>query len=168
MSIVAVSSTITRVANASGATAGTLIGQSQTAASVVPFKFGFPYPGVKIYNVGVSKGSSSATKFTVHLFNSNPTVFSGDSTSISFASAGYLTSYPVDLSTVTQFSSGAGITALGASSAAGGANPLAVTTEMGSGGCFLYALLAANSTYTPSSGETYTVTIYGEYPAIGR
>lgn len=168
MSFCAVSSTITRPNNGSAATAGILVANSATAASVTPFKFGFPYPGIKIYNVGVSKGSSSATKFTVHLFNSSPTIFSGDSTSISVASAGYLTSYPVDLSTVTQFSSGAGVSALGASSAAGSANPLLVTTEMGSGGCFIYGLLAANSSYTPSASESYTVTIYAEYPALGR
>ena len=144
----------TRPADTTAYTSGDLVANSTTAASVVPLKFTVN-TGTRIQRAGIvlSDATNTNASFRLHLYSSSPTCATnhGDNASWSTTASGYIGSIDVDCTTraFTDFVTGVG------NSISGG-----VPLEVGSG--VIYGLLEARAAYTPTSAETFTVTLYGE------
>jgi hypothetical protein len=147
----------TRPANTTQYSANDLVANNATAASVVPMSFGINrlgragiIRGVRLYK---SDKTATSASFKVHLFTADPgTPTNGDNGAFGVASAeNYLDAVSVDLS-----SSGlaGGTTGIMKRSAA-----TAIPFEAPALNNKLYGLLEAIGTYTPASGETFTVTL---------
>jgi hypothetical protein len=85
----------------------------------------------------------------VHLYSSSPTCANGDNAAFSTTTSGWLGS--IDTPTMTAFSDGAA--AVGAATAG---SEFLVRLASGS---TVYALIQALGTYTPTNGETFTLTL---------
>lgn len=164
---VRLSSNFTRPANTTAYTAGDLVANSTTAGSVTPLSFAnaarVAGDCFRVERVRLLASSTSLTtaSFIVHFFESSPTVSVGDNAAFDSAgalsttgSAVYCGNVPVTLTTA------------GSDGAAGIGTPgvgVGITMAPQSG-TTVYALIEANSAYTPTSGETFTVIVEGYRP----
>lgn len=155
--IITPSYSFTRPANTTQYTAADLVANHATAASVVPMSWGITTIGrsgiIRAVQLYKSANTSTAASFRVHLFTANPgTPTNGDNGAFGVASAAmYLDAVAVDLSSGGLAGGTTGIMKRSAATAIGFCFP-AVNNK-------LYGLVEALGTYTPASGETFTVTL---------
>lgn len=161
---VRLSSSFTRPANTTAYAAGRLVANSTTAGSVTPLSFASASRVAgdcfRIERVRLMTSSTSLTtaSFIVHFFESSPTVSVGDGAA--FDSSGtlsttgalvYAGNVPITLTTAgSDGAVGIGVPGVG--------NGITMAPQSGT---TVYALIEANSAYTPTSGETITVIIEG-------
>lgn len=155
-----ISSNFTRPSDTTQYTAGDLVANSTTAASVTPLSWAttgsrpFYIPRVRLQKSATSVTSAS---FRLHLFDSAPTV----------ATTGDNGAIPTDVTAVTKWLGSFSGTMV-ASFADGAAVDLLPTPSfltrnyIGDPGT-LYGLLEATATYTPASAEVFTATVYFEF-----
>lgn len=153
--IITPTDSFTRPANTTQYAANDLVANSTTAGSVVPLSF--PTNQIRlqgiIRRVRLYKSAASATaaSFIVHLFTASPTVTNGDNGAFAVSTAAnYLDEVAVDMSS----SGSPGTAYLFKASAA-----TAIGFRLYPYGSLIYALIEANGTYTPASGETFQVTL---------
>lgn len=149
----------TRPADTTAYAAGDLVANSTTAGSVVPLTLrGFgqnDQDGIMIRKVRLWKTGTSTTNasFRVHLFRSSPTVANGDNGA--FSSSGvssYVESFDVTIAQAfTDGASGFGVPSVGSEAAERIVQNNSQT---------LYALIEARAAYTPSSGETFSLSVH--------
>lgn len=161
---VRLSSSFNRPANTTAYAAGRLVANSTTAGSVTPLSFAnasrVAGDCFRIERVRLTVSSTSLTtaSFIIHFFESSPTVSVGDNAA--FDSSGTLSttgaatwsgSVPVTLTMAgSDGATGIGVPGVGVG-----------ITMAPQSGTTVYALIEANSAYTPTSGETITVIIEG-------
>jgi hypothetical protein len=161
---VRLSSSFTRPANTTQYAAGDLVANNTTAGSVAPLSFANAARSAgdsfRIERVRLTASSNSLTtpSFIVHFFESSPTVSVGDNavfnTTGTLATTGSATYCGKVLVTLTM---------AGSDGAVGIGTPdtgIGITMAPQSG-TTVYALIEANSTYTPTSGETIGVIVEG-------
>lgn len=160
---VRLSANFTRPANTTAYAAGKLVANSTTAGSVTPLAFTSATraagDAIRIERVRILTSSNSLTtaSFIVHFFEASPTVSVGDGTAFDSSgtlsttgSANYVGPVPVTLTMAgSDGANGVGTPAVGT-----GITLQPSTTTF-------YALIEANSAYTPTSGETITVVVEG-------
>lgn len=155
--VVEVSTTVTRPADTTQYAVGDLVANSTTAGSVTALTFAnvaradqtgcrsFYIRKVRLFKSGTSTTSAS---FRLHLYKSSPLApANGDNGAFSTARNGYMGGF--DITVDRAFTDGA----------QGNGVPI-VGSEVGgqlSSGTTIYGLLEARDTYTPSSGETFTI-----------
>jgi len=148
------SASFTRPANTTQYTAGDLVANNATAGSVTPMELSVAREAagsVFIKRVLLRSTGTAVTDgdFIVHFFTQSPTVANGDNAAFSCnKSAYYLGSASVVYDQVFT----------------DGVNGATTTTFTGidvklDGGRSVYALIEANDTYTPASGEVFTLTV---------
>lgn len=155
--IVTPGATFTRPSNTTPYASGQLVGNSVTAASVTPLSFTaarFATGGFRINAAIIAKSSvgTSGATFRVHLFDSAPTIASGDGAAFSTTGAGNGSSPTwlgsVDVTITQVFTDGAmGRAAIG---------PPSNFIKKGTGQTIV-ALIEARGAYTPTSAEVFTV-----------
>lgn len=155
MIIVAPQSSFTRPANTTQYADGDLVANSATAGSVTPLKFsmnGLGRSGI-VRRARISKTTNVATAatFSLHLFDSEPTVGNGDNGALAVATNldSWLGKIAVDMSSGAEAGASAVITQVSAAVAIGVSKPVA--------GGVIYGLIEAGGTYTPGSAEVFTV-----------
>lgn len=154
MQLVTTNAGFTRPADTTAYAANDLIANSTTAGSVVPMTFVIPYAGaLELYRVGVSCSNAVATnaKFNVNLYTSIPTCANGDNGALSTTSSGWIGSVAVDASGMT-------FTDSNTNWSAAFTQPLILFGTNRT----IYGLLQATAAYTPTSAETFTVTLMGK------
>ena len=150
--------TFTRPADTTQYTSGDIVANSTTAASITPLSWSIEgmqgasgiIRGVRVYK---SNKTVTAGSFRVHLFTADPGVpTNGDNGAFGIADASnFLDTVAVDLSS----SSMAGGTTGAKKRSAAVAIPFTFpTTAMK-----LYGLIDVQGTYTPTSAETFTITL---------
>lgn len=154
----------TRPANTTQYAAGDLVANSATAASVTPMTFticetaGF---GV-IRDAQMYKSTDAVTTatFRLHLFKNDPTataLSNGDNGAIQVNTdeTGYVGSIDFDMTDID--------VAVGGNTATGVPfDSREIYFKLPAGSNALYGLLAATGTYTPASGEVFTVELIAE------
>lgn len=152
---VIVSNTITRPANTTQYTAGDIIANSATAASVTPFTFADvcrESQVTRIERIRILKSGTSVTNanFRVHFYSGDPGVPSnGDNGAFLTSVAKWIGSADVTCDRAgTDGAIGTGLSLTN--------TPM--TVKVGTNH-ILYALLEARGAYTPASGETFTIKI---------
>lgn len=155
MIIAAPQDSFSRPADITAYADGDLVANSTTAGSVTPLKFsmnGLGRSGI-VRRARISKTSNTATAatFSLHLFDSEPTVANGDNSAFSVATNldSWLGKIAVDMSSAAEAGASTVITQVSAAVAIGVSKPI-------SGG-IIYGLVEAGGAYTPTSGETFTV-----------
>jgi hypothetical protein len=150
------SDSFTRPANTTTYASGELVANSATAGSVVPLSYPtVTTPGgiARIDAVRIRKSGTTTTNalFRVHLYNTIPTVASGDNAAFSTSGSGtYIGAY--DVSVDRAFTDGACGRGVALSTA-----PIEFITNNGT----LYAAVEARGAYTPASGEVFEIIIEG-------
>lgn len=148
--------TFTRPANTTAYTAGDLVANDTTAASVAPLEWGVSnvrgrgvIRGAKIHKSTVT---ATAASFIVHIFSASPgTPTNGDNGALAVASAAnYLGEIAVDMSS----GGSPGTAYLFKASAA-----QAIHFALYQTGANLYGLLEAAGAYAPGSSEVFKVTL---------
>jgi hypothetical protein len=153
-----VSDSFARPADTTQYASGDLVADSTTAGSVTALTFGGGDSGL-IRRVLLTKDDDDTTSalFRLHLFSSDPTTTApanGDNGAISLntAIADYIGSFDFDMSSSPDIYNSAGNLAVGV--------PLkGQEAFIPAGTNTIYGLLEARGTYTPASGETFTVRI---------
>lgn len=164
---VCLQASFTRPADTTAYTAGDLVANNVTAGSVVPLTFtnAVRTAGdcVRIERVRVQKSGTSLTNatFRVHLFEASPTPTVGDNGA--YNSSGVLSTnnvlnmagtFPVTVMwSGSDGASGVGLPATGSG-----------VTASPTTGTSLFAFLEVTGAYTPTSGETFYVTLEGYRP----
>lgn len=157
MAIITPQYSFTRPANTTQYAANELVANSATAGSVVPMKFsikGLGRTGIiraaRLYKSGTGV---TAASFNINLFTADPGApTNGDNGAFAVSSAvSYLEKIAVDLSS--------GAVAGGTTGAAKRSAATAIYVAFPDMNSFLYGLLEVTGTYTPASGETFTVTL---------
>lgn len=156
-SVKLLSNNFIRPADTTAYTSGDLIGNSTTAINVLPIALTAGRGGFRITSVRLEKTNATITNatFRVHFFSSSPTVANGDNGALSYNLADYIGF--VDLPTMTALTNGGNaVRQSGEASGfmagtAGGLYGYASST-------YIFALLEARASYTPTSGETFTLT----------
>jgi hypothetical protein len=155
MQVYNTSVSFTRPSDTTQYTIGDLVANSTTAGSVVPMVF--PLGNIsaqgqfRLTRVRLAKNTTGVTSstFRVHLYSASPTIASGDNAARSTTLSGWLGA--IDVPAMTAFSDGAA--AVGAAVAG---SEFLVRLAAGS---TVYCLLEALGTYTPASGEIFTLTL---------
>jgi hypothetical protein len=144
-----VSNSFSRPANTTGYADEDLIANNTSSGSVTAMYFGTP-PNAKISMAKLMKSSvtSTAAAFTLYLYDSQPTVTNGDNGAYTSIEANFIGSIAINCTSSTF------------SDDAGGVATLTVPIYP-NGAC--YGLLKAEASYTPASGETFTITLFGEH-----
>lgn len=153
MNLINTSATFTRPADTTAYANLDLVANSTTAGSVVPMTFSLPRnAGFKLYRASVSTSNATVTneKYNIHFFSSSPTCANGDNGALSTTASGWLGSIAVDGTTSPTFTD----TSVGWSTLT--TYPLLIVAKT------VYGLLQATAAYTPTSAETFTVTLTGE------
>lgn len=153
--IVISSYSFNKVSGTTAYDANDLIANHATAGSVVPMSFGLKgiggsgiIRGLRLFKSGTATTQAS---FKVHLFESAPTPANGDNGAFGIATAdGYLDGVAVDMT------SGAQAGTAGLYERIGG---LAIGFSIPTINSKLYGLLQAIGTYTPTSSETFKITL---------
>lgn len=156
MGIITPSSTFTRPTGTTQYTAGDLIANSTTAASVTPLEWAVGSIGSQgcIRGVKLYKSTATATlaSFMVHIFSASPgTPTNGDNGALAVASAvNYLGEVAVDMTSTGS----PGTAYLFKASAA-----TAIWFNLYTAGGSLYGLLEAVGGYTPADSEVFKVVL---------
>lgn len=146
-----------RPANTTQYADGDLVANNATAGSVVPLEFDVPIGNgkdIRIRSVRLAKSDTdlTAADFVVNFYASEPTSAAGDNAAYSTDTADFFGS--VAMSAMRSFSDGDVVI----DTFADAESP---TYHLPSSK--IYALIEADGTYTPASGETFTVTIVVEF-----
>ena len=153
-----VTDSFTRPADTTQYAANDLVANSATAGNVVPLQFSVARLGAGNGTIRaglVFKDDETLTDavFNVHLFSQSPSVANGDNGAFAPTTlANWLGFIPVDIAANGRASS--------TDSAGRGAPTVAINFDLWSiksAERRLYALLEAGDTYTPASGEAFTV-----------
>lgn len=139
------SSNFNRPANTTAYTANDLVANSTTAGSVTPLSFALSASAGLIRRVRVKKSDEATATPTIRVwfFESSPTVTNGDNGAFAATLTSSIGYADVD------------VTNAGSDDAVGWA-----TVDIPVVAATCYGLLQTLSGYTPTSGETYTVTIW--------
>lgn len=143
------SSSFARPADTTAYASGDLVANSTTAGSVTPLSFTVAATSgaaAMIRRARLSKTGTSTTNasFRLHLYSSSPTLANGDNGAWSTSEYdGYL-GY-IDIVADQAFTDGA--------------SGVSGVEEINTGTVTVYGLLEALAAYTPSSGETFAVTL---------
>lgn len=155
MQIYNTAASFTRPADALQYAVGDLVANSTTAGSVVPMSFLLGNTSAqgqfRLTRVRLSKNSVGVTAatFRIHFYSASPTIASGDNVARSTTLSGWLGA--IDVPAMTAFSDGAA--AVGAAVAG---SEFLIRLASGS---TVFCLLEALGTYTPVSGEIFTLTL---------
>lgn len=155
MNVIAPVSTFTRPADTTAYGAGDLIANSATAGSVTPLEWSMNGSGRSgiIRRVRIYKSSTTTTQasFQLHLFDSAPTVSNGDNGALAIATNldSWLGVVALDMTSGAEAGASAGLVDVSGALEIGVSKP-AMTRS-------IYGLLEAVGTYTPASGETFTI-----------
>lgn len=155
MHIIAPNDSFTRPANTTQYADGDLVANNATAGSVTPLKFSMHGLGragmIRRARIYKSATSATAATFSIHLFDSAPTVANGDNGAFSVSANidSWLGKIAVDMSSGSEAGASAGLTQVSAAVAIPISKPIA--------GGVIYGLIEVNGTYTPASAETFTV-----------
>ena len=143
-----VSNSFSRPANTTGYAAQDIVSNNTSSGSVVALSFGTPY-GAQIRSAKLMKSSVTATgtAFTLFLYDTQPTVTNGDNGAYTSIEANFIGSIAVNCTSSTFSDDASGMATVTV--------PIYPT-----GSC--YGLLRAEASYTPTSAETFTVTLFGE------
>lgn len=154
--VTASTASFTRPANTTTYAIADLVADDTTAGSVNPMVFTLPSSNFKLQRVSITKSNTTTTSatFRLHLYSSSPTVANGDNLSWSSTISNYLGDIDIDCSTRSFSNGGFGF---GIFSASDFPVYLAVDQTLK-----VYGLLEAKAAYSPTSNETFTVTLYGE------
>lgn len=151
------SATFTRPANTTAYSTGQLVANSTTAGSVVPMTFtlgnSFGQGQFRLTRIRLVKSGTGVTNatFRLHLYQvAAPTFANGDGGTWSGTGAANWIGN-VDVSSMLAFTDGAA----GTGSCPSGSEIFLKTSS----GKTVYGVLAALGSYTPTSGETFTVTL---------
>lgn len=150
------SANFTRPADAVAYSINDMVANSTTAASVVPMSFTVARINAGTFSIIRARlstthtGLSGSENFRLYLFQSSPTISSGDNAQMSVAgrAAGFIGAFEITMGQV--FNDGA----------KGAAGPVAGSQVIGAaagGSQVIYGVLQALNAYTPVSGETFTV-----------
>jgi hypothetical protein len=158
--------TFTRPADTTAYAAGDLVANNTTAGSVVPLAFASAVREegacLRIERVRLIASNTSLTNasFRVYIFRVSPTVSVGDNGALNASSV-------LALSDVKDLIGWADITLdrSGTASAVGRGVPSTGSgmTASPTTGTTLYGLIEATAAYTPTSGETFTVALEGQW-----
>lgn len=155
MIVITPNDSFSRPANTTAYADGDLVANSATAGSVVPLKFslnGIARSGM-IRRVRLHKTSNTTTAatFSVHLFDSEPTVANGDNGAFAVATNldSWLGKVAIDMSTGAEAGGSANVTQVSSNVEIGLNKPAP--------GGLIYALIEVNGAYAPASSETFTV-----------
>lgn len=157
-----ITASLTRPANTTQYASGDLIANSATASAVTPLTFNAAarYSGgsffVRRARLTKSADSTTAAKFRLHLFDADPTATdptNGDNGAIQLTGALSHHLGSIDFTTID-----ADIHTDGNVLVAGPMQGSEITARLGSGQA-IYGLLEARDTYTPASGEVFSVTL---------
>ena len=146
-----ITSSFTRPSDTTAYASGDLVANSTTAGSVTPLKFNIGTGGFRLHGIRIGKSGTTITNatFTLHLFESIPTVANGDNGAISTTRSSKVGS--VDLPIMVAYTDAAQAhIRLGDT---GFLTPLAGYTTTG----LVYGLLEAKAAYTPASAEVFDV-----------
>lgn len=154
-----VAATFTRPADTTQYAVGDLIANSTTAGSCQPMRFGPVVEqlghSVRIDAARIFKSGTSVTsaQFRLHLWRASPgTPTNGDNGAIALAGTDYVGAIDVTMDTAwTDGAFGRGLPLTN--------TPMTATPR--DGGMQMFGYLEARGTYTPASGEVFTVTLEG-------
>ena len=155
MNVIAPRSSFTRPANTTQYAAGDLVANSATAGSVTPLEFSLNGVGrsgmIRRARIYKSATSATAASFTLHLFDSAPTVANGDNGAFSVSANlnTWLGSIALDMSSGAEAGASVGLVDVSANVEIGVSKPAMSGV--------VYGLLEAVGTYTPASAESFTV-----------
>jgi hypothetical protein len=156
------SDTITRPSDTTQYASGDLVANSTTAASVEPLQFNVSRGGIRVVNAKISKADETdvtGATFRLHLFGEEPTVANGDNGAISFDISDYI-GY-IDFDTMVAATDEA-YTYIHAGDT-GFNNGAAEGFYHSADSQYIYGLLEARGTYTPATGEIFTLTLTIEH-----
>lgn len=160
------SATVTRPANTTQYAAGDLIANSATAASVTAMSFTVGASGTigKIATARMYKSADAPTSatFRLHLFTASPVSTAptnGDNGAIQIATdeTGYVGSIDFDMTATAVDIHTGGNQAVGVP-----VSSREIYFDLAADSAALYGLLEARGTYTPASGEVFTVELIAE------
>jgi hypothetical protein len=132
-----------------------LVANSTAAGSVSPLTFGVNANGFRIVGARINKSDETdvaLATFTLHLFESSPTVANGDNGALSHNLSGYLGSIAFPIMTATT-DEGKTQVNLGSTALPGG---IYGSSQV------IYGLLEAKAAYVPAALEVFTVTLWVE------
>lgn len=149
-------STVTRPADTAQYASGDLIANSTTAANVTPLTFDGGLALVRKVVLTKDDDDTTSASFRLHLFSGDPTSTApaaGDNGALSLNTDidEYLGSFDFDMSSSPDIYNTAGNAAVGVP--LNGTEVFLPTTSA------VYGLLEARGTYTPASGEVFTVAL---------
>ena len=153
------SNTITRPNDTTAYASGDLVANDTTAGSVTPFSWNVGLcRGIKLWRVGIAKSSASVThaSYRVHLYNDSPTVANGDNGAISSTRSSYIGFVDV-AAPATAFSDAYYANGVFVNNSVQA--PLFMRTDLDG---YVYGLLEARGSYTPTAQETYAISLFGE------
>lgn len=140
--------------------AGDLVANSTTAGNVVPLEFSASRGAGRfvVLRAIIHKNAASATaaNFNLHLFRSRPTVSAGDNAAIAVTGGDWAGTVEMNM-TSGAFTGNA--SELSKAFAIAGYMTFDLSLLGGSGNRALFGLIEARGTYTPASGETFTITL---------
>lgn len=155
----AVSNTITRPADTTAYASGDLVANSTTAGSVTPFTIFVPYGrGLILQRAELKRSATSVTNatFRLHIYKDSPTCANGDNGAWSTTRSGYQGFVDI-VGTGQAFTDSAVASGIFVNNAL--TWPLVLYTDKDQK---LYCLLEARGAYTPSSAETFIVSLIGQ------
>lgn len=143
-----------RPADTTAYASGDLVANSTTAGSVTPMSWivgenNFPELFIRRVKVKKSGTSTTSASFRLHLYGSSPTVANGDNGALSSTESSYIGAFDVTVDRAfSDAAVGLGVPVVGSE----------ISLRISSGRT-IYGLLEARAAYTPSSGETFTVSL---------
>jgi hypothetical protein len=156
------SDTITRPSDTTQYASGDLVANSTTAASVEPLQFNVSRGGIRVVNAKISKADETdvtGATFRLHLFGEEPTVANGDNGAISFDISDYIGYIDFDIMVAATDEAYTYVHA----GDAGFNNGAAEGFYHSADSQYIYGLLEARGTYTPATGEIFTLTLTIEH-----
>lgn len=156
--------TVTRPADTTQYASGDLIANSTTAGSVTAMEFRAGNSGgfgmIKTARLLKSADSVTAANFRLHLFRDSPVATApsngdGDAIQVAVDEAGYIGSIDFDMTDIDIHTGGN--VAVGVPQ-----DSRDIVYKLADDSAVLYGLLEARGTYTPASGEIFTVELISE------
>lgn len=153
-----VSSGFSRPADTTAYASGDLVANDTTAINVIPMAFSVGRGGFRITNCRLEKSGTTVTNatFRVHFWESRPTMANGDNGVISNNAANYIGYVDMPAMKATT-NSGEAVRHSGEASSWMGGTASGLFGSASS--TYIYAVIEARASYTPASGETFTVSL---------
>ncbi len=157
MPITTPKASFSRPANTTQYADGDLVANNATAGSVTPMEWSLGPLGdagiIRRVRIHKTSNTTTAATFSLHLFASEPTVANGDNGAFSVATnlSTWLGKVAVDMSSGAEAGGSADCSQVSAATA--------ILVQLSNTSGRVYGLLEAGGTYTPTSAETFTVTL---------